>query len=623
MNKIVRIDDNVNFKVTAIIKDIPENSSLQFDYIIPYDYSLDGVKQNVNEWNNSSWNVYLQVAQGTNMKQLNKNITDLQKQHATNANTSSFFAFPMSKWRLYSDFKDGKNVGGMIKYVRLFSIIGVIILLIACVNFMNFSTARSEKRAREIGVRKTLGSSKQQLIQQFFFESTLLVVASFILSLCFVYTLLPSFNALTNKQLVLPVKTPFFWAMSLAIIAFTGFVAGSYPSLYLASFNPVKVLKGKFQAGKKTITARQVLIVSQFAISIMLITATIIIYQQIRYAKHLEMGYNPNNLIMIPATNSTQKNFTVIKQELIQTGDIKAVTRSSSPITQVWWKTPGPDWPGKPGNTNLMFSGMSAELDFTKTMGIKLLSGNDFTGTPIDSSRMLLNKAAVAIMGLKDPVGMQLSYNNKKYTVSGVIDNVVMESPYKPVDPMLVVNIPDYSNSIAIRLNDKVPPQRALSSIEKIFNKYNPAFPFEYQFVDKEFGKKFIAEELISKIINLFAFLAIFISCIGLAGLVSFTIEKRVREIGVRKVLGASVQQILALISGEFLKLVLMAFLIAVPVTWWYMHNWLQNYDYHINIRLWMFMSVGGFILLLTLVVVGLNAIKAAIANPVKSLRTE
>jgi len=623
VNKIVRMDDNVNFKVTSVVKDAPGSSSLQFDFIIPYNYSDEGVKRNMNEWTNSSWNVYLQTTPGTDIGLLNKNINTLIKQHSPENNTSTYFAFPMNKWHLYSDFKDGKNTGGMIEYVRLFSIIGIIILLIACVNFMNFSTARSEKRAKEVGIRKTLGSAKNQLILQFFLESMILVLIAFVFSLICVYILLPAFNTLTNKSLFFPVTQLSFWSAALAIVVFTGFVAGSYPSLYLSSFNPVKVLKGTFRAGKKTVMPRHVLVVAQFVISILLISATIIIYQQIQYVKSRDMGYNSDNLIMIPTTASTQKNFTIIKEELLKTGMISAVTRTSSPITEVWWKTPGPDWEGKPANSNMIFSGMSAEADFTKTMGIKLLAGKDFSGMPSDSSVMLLNKAAVEAMGLKNPIGMQMTYNQKTYTITGITSNVVMESPYKPVDPMMIINYPDYSNSIALRLNSNIQPQKALNYIETIFKKYNPASPFEYQFADQEFGKKFIAEELINRITNLFAGLAIFICCIGLAGLASFTIEKRIREIGIRKVLGASVQQVLTLISTEFLKLVLIAFVITVPATWWIMNNWLQNYTYHTDISIWLFISVGALVLLLTLIVVSLNTFRAAVANPVKSLRTE
>ncbi len=352
-------------------------------------------------------------------------------------------------------------------------------------------------------------------------------------------------------------------------------------------------MKGTRLAGKKSVVPRHVLVVAQFVISILLISATVIIYRQIQHVKDRDLGYNPDNLIMMPVTDATQKNYTIIKDELLKTGMVNAVTRTSSPITEIWWRNPGPDWEGKPENAHINFSGMSAEADFIKTMGIKLLAGKDFSGLPSDSSVMLLNKAAINAMGLKNPLGMKMSYNGKNYTVTGIMDNVVMESPYKPVDPMMAISYPGYANIISVRLNNHVQPQKALGSIETIFKKYNPAFPFEYQFADKEFGKKFITEELISRITNLFAALAIFLCCIGLAGLASFSIERRVREIGIRKVLGASVQQLLLLVSKEFLRLVLIAFVIATPLTWYLMHNWLDNYAYHVSINIWLFFVVG------------------------------
>ena len=624
INKKVTIDNDHNYKVSAIVKDPPGNSTLQFDYIIPFNYAAENVKRDMNEWLNSSWDVYLQMAPGADIATLNKNINTLKKQRSSDGDkVSTYFAFPMSKWHLYSDFKDGKNTGGMITYVKLFSIIGIIILLIACVNFMNFSTARSEQRAKEVGIRKTLGSQKKQLVFQFFSESLILVLIAFVLSLACVYLLLPSFNTLVNKQLALPFFTPFFWLMALGIVVFTGLVAGSYPALYLSSFNPVKVLKGNFSAGKQTIMPRHVLVVGQFAISILLISATLIIYQQIKFVKERDMGYNPNSLIMIPTTAATQKNYVALKQELLNTGMISGVSRTSSPITEIWWKTPGPEWIGKPAGMNIIFSGMSAEVDFTKTMGIKLMDGKDFSGTPSDSAAMMLNKAAVDAMGLTNPIGMQMKYGNRYFNIIGITSNIVMESPYKPVDPMMIFNNPNYSNIIAIRLKNANQLNKSLSSVETVFKKYNPAFPFEYQFADQEFGKKFIAEELINKISSLFAGLAIFICCIGLAGLASFTIEKRIREIGIRKVLGATVPEVLSLISKEFLKLVLIAFVIAVPLAWWAMNNWLQNYTYHVSINIWLFIVVGILVLLLTLIVVCLNTVRAAMANPVKSLRSE
>ena len=623
MNKIIRVDNEYDAKVTGVVADVPGNSSLQFDFINSFNYDNEYLKRNMSDWQNSSWDVYIQPNPGTNMSLLEKNITEVKYQHdPDDKKISTYFAFPMSKWRLYSDFKNGKNTGGMIEYVKLFTIVALIILLIACVNFMNLSTARSEKRAKEVGVRKTLGSGKRQLILQFFFESMILAFIALILSVGIVYLLLPSFNTLVGKHLSLDLTQPIFWLGAVAIILITGIVAGSYPALYLSSFNPVKVLKGTFLAGKGAAMPRRILVVAQFVISISLISATIIVYRQIQHIKNRDIGYDPNNLIMIGATPDTQKNFAVIKQELLNTGMISSATRTMSPITDIWWRSPGPDYNGKPANQSIIFSGESSDVDFAKTMGIKILQGKDFSGTPSDSTSMLLNKAAVEAMGLKNPLGMQMRYG-RTFTVIGITDNVIMGSPFEPVDPMMVFFDPYGANSVSIRLKNSVQPQKVLGSIETVFKKYNPAYPFEYQFVDEEFGKKFIAEELINKLTNIFAGLAIFICCIGLAGLASFTIEKRIREIGIRKVLGATVQQLLVLISKEFLKLVLIAFVIAVPLTWWFMNNRLDKYTYRVNISIWLFGIVGAIVLLLTLIVVSLNTIRAAIANPVKSLRTE
>ncbi len=623
LNKVVKIDNDHNAKVTAIVEDVPGNSTLQFDYIMPFNYSDEGIKRSMTEWRSSSWLVFVQSVPGANLALLEKKINDIKTQHdPSDKKISTYFTFPMSKWRLYSDFKDGKNTGGMIEYVRMFTIIAIIILLIACVNFMNLSTARSEKRAKEVGIRKTLGSGRKQLVLQFFLESIILAFISFVFSILAVYLLLPSFNSLVDKKLSVNFSEPVFWWGAFAIVLLTGVIAGSYPALYLSSFNPVKIVKGIFVGGKKAILPRHILIVTQFVISILLISATIIVYQQIQLIKNRDTGYDPDNLIAVPGSRDIQKNFTVIKQELLQTGLVNSVTRLMSPITEVWWKSPAPDWPGKPANMNIIFSGLTADKDFAKTLGIKMIQGKDFSGTPIDSSSMLLNKAAVEAMGLKNPVGMKMQYG-RDFTVIGVTDNVTMESPFKPVDPMMIFYDPGNSSSINIRLNKNVLPQTAIQSIGAIFKKYNPAYPFEYQFVDQEFSKKFLTEDLIGKITRIFAGLAIFICCLGLAGLASFTIEKRIREIGIRKVLGATIQQLLMLISKEFLRLVLIAFLIAVPLAWWLMNNWLEKYAFHITISMWMFGIIGVVILLLTLAVVSVNTMGAAIRNPVKSLRTE
>lgn len=621
MGKILRVDNDYSAKVTAVIADPPDNSTFKFDFIRLFEYS--SMARQMAEWRNSSWNVFIETTPGANMAQVTKSINEVEQAHNPGDKVSSYFTFPMNRWRLYSDFKDGKNSGGMIEYVRLFSVVALIILLIACINFMNLSTARSEKRAKEVGIRKTLGSGKGQLMWQFMFESIILTFIAFVFSFLLVWLLLPTFNGMVDKQLAIDPKDPVFWTGVSAIILFTGIIAGSYPAFYLSSFNPVRVLKGTFLPGRKAILPRRVLVVTQFVISILLISATIVVYKQLQYVKNRDLGYNPSNLIMFPQSGDLAKNYAALKQDLVNTGMIDGVTRTLSPITDIWWRSPSPDWVGKPADVSIIFSGQSSDVDFSKTMGVKLLEGHDFTGTPADSGTMLLNKAAIDAMHLTNPLGQVLRYGPRKYTVIGVTENIVMESPYMPVDPLMTYYEPGNTTTITLRLSQGVMPQKALAAIEPLFKRYDPSYIFSYSFVDQEFGKKFITEELISKITDIFAGLAIFICCIGLAGLASFTIEKRIREIGIRKVLGATVGQLLALISREFLKLVGLAFVIAVPLTWWFMNSWLEKYTFRIRISGWLFLIVGGLILLLTLVVVSLNTMRAALRNPVKSLRTE
>jgi ABC-type antimicrobial peptide transport system permease subunit len=620
LNKVLRMDNDVNMKVTAVVADPPDHSTFKFDFVRLFNYSL--MQRDLSEWQNSSWNVFVLASPGSSAAQVEKAANEVMQAHNPER-ISTYFAFPMRRWRLYSDFADGKNTGGMIEYVRLFKGIAIIILLIACINFMNLSTARSEKRAKEVGIRKTLGSDRRQLQWQFILESIILTCIAFVFSVLLVLLLLPAFNTMVNKTLTINPGDPVFWAGIAGIILFTGVVAGSYPAFYLSSFNPVKVLKGSFLAGRKAVLPRRVLVTAQFVISILLISATIIVYRQLQYVKNRDLGYNPNNLIMLPQTGDLGRNYEALKNDLLNTGLVASVTRTLSPVTDVWWKSASPDWEGKPAGSSIIFSGQTVDKDYTQTFGVRIIEGRDFSGTPADSANMLLNKAAVEVMHLVNPVGRLLRYGSRQYTVIGVTENVVMESPYKPVDPLMVYYRPKSTGIITIRLNKGAAPQKAIAAMETLVKKHSPSSVFDYSFVDREFGKKFLTEELISKITDIFAGLAIFICCLGLAGLASFTIEKRVREIGIRKVLGASVTQLLLLISKEFLRLVGLAFVIAVPVTWWAMHNWLEKYTFRIAVEPWIFLLVGGIILLLTLAVVALNTMSAALRNPVKSLRTE
>jgi ABC-type antimicrobial peptide transport system permease subunit len=624
MGKIVKTDNADNRKVTGIIRDVPANSTLRFDCIIPFNYSDGFIKESGADWVNSFTETYVELAPGTDAKQLQKKISAMMATHAPQVK-ADFLLYPMSDWRLYSDFKNGKNTGGMIEYVRLFSIIALIILLIACVNFMNLYTARSEKRAREVGIRKTLGSERSQLLWQFYSEAVIFSLMAFVFSVILVMLVLPSFNQMIGKELHLQLTDPVFLASAFVLVLFTGFVSGSYPALYLSSFSPVKVLKGTFLPGKKAALPRRMLVVLQFIISIFLISATILVYQQIQHVKNRQLGYDPNNLISIPSSPEANRNAEVIRNEMMQSNLVASVTRTSSPITEIWNYTPAPDYEGKPGNGNMIMTAMRTDADFTKTLGAKIIEGRDFDGSPSDSSSMLLNQAAVEMMQLKDPIGKQMRYGpaRRNYNVVGVTDNLVMSSPYAPVMPMMVLFEKNYANFFLVRLKKGVEPREALARIGTIFKKYNPDFPFEYKFTDEQFNKKFLAEDLIGRLTNLFAGLAIFICCLGLSGLTSFTIERRLKEIGIRKILGASVKQLVLMISKEFLLLVFLAFLISVPIAWYLLHNWLQHYEYRVGMSIWLFIASGAGVLLLTLITVCLNSVKAAVTNPVRNLRSE
>jgi putative ABC transport system permease protein len=621
MNKVLKVDNDRTYKVTGVVADAPDNSTFKFDFVRLFDYA--NMQRELAEWRNSSWNVFVQVTPGSSPAQLEKAANEIMQAHNPGDKVSTYFAWPMRQWRLYSDFKDGKNVGGMIEYVRLFTVVAVIILLIACVNFMNLSTARSEQRAKEVGIRKTLGSDKRSLRRQFLFESIILTVVAFVFAGLLVLLLLPAYNTLVGKHMVIDATDPVFWTGVAVLILFTGLVAGSYPAFYLSSFNPVKVLKGTVLTGRKGVLPRRILVVGQFVISILLISATVIVYRQLQYVKSRDLGYNPNNLIMLPEEDGLRTNYDAFKQELIRTGMIASVTRTLSPATDIWWRSPAPDWDGKPAGTEIIFCGQAADKDYAKTLGVKMLEGQDFSGTPADSGTMLLNKAAVDAMHLVNPIGRVLRNGTAKHTVIGVTDNMVMGSPYQPVDPLMIYYGPSNTATISLRVAPGVQPRQALAAIESLVRRFSPSTMFEYHFADQEFGKKFLTETLISQITNIFAGLAIFICCLGLAGLASFTIEKRIKEIGIRKVLGANVAQLLMMISTEFLRLVGVAFVIAVPLTWWAMSNWLQKYTFRTTISPLIFLAVGGLILLLTLMVVSLNTMKAALRSPVRSLRSE
>jgi putative ABC transport system permease protein len=633
IGKVLKLDNETNLKVTAIVPQQPKNSSFTFDYLIPFQLQesiYTWIKQyHKTNWGNNSWQAFVQLNNNATEKSTDAKIKNVVISHFTDENTlkhiiPEVFIHPMAKWRLYADFENGKNTGGFIKYVKMFGILGLIVLLIACINFMNLSTARSEKRAKEVGVRKAVGSGRKQLISQFLSESMLISALAFVLALGIVLITLPYFNKLTDKQMSLQIANPLFWIIMIAFTIITGLLAGSYPAFYLSSFNPVRVLKGNLKAGKSSSLPRKILVVLQFASSVMLMIGMIVVNKQIQFGKNQPIGFNNKGLISVYWSGDIGKHFDVIKQELLNTGAVASVCQSNSPPSDIYSNNNGWEWKGSmPVEKSTLFSTITTTYDYTKTLGIKMLEGRDFSKDFADSNGVVLNQAAVKRMRLQNPVGQQLKWNDKPMVVLGVIPDIQMESPYRPISPLTVVFNKDWVGCVDIRLNPKMSASKAIAAIKPIFDRYNPAFPFEYKFADEEYAKKFNYEELVGNLATIIAILAVFISCLGLFGLASFTAEQRVKEIGVRKVLGASVLNLWQLLSIDFVILVLISCVIAIPLSWYYMNEWLESYKIKTTISIGIFVLVVAVAMAITLITVSFQAIKAALANPVKSLRTE
>ena len=610
--------------VKAIIKDVPPNSTLQFDGIVPFNPSSPQIVKAEEDWVNCNNRVFIKTGEGINVAALESKVMQLIRDRTGSKNPTTeggVVLQPMRMWRLYSDFEDGKNVGGRIEYVKLFTLIALIILLIACFNFMNLSTARSEKRAKEVGIRKTLGSARGQLLWQFIGESILLSILAFLFAFLLVLGVLPIFSQLLDAPIRIPYEQPSIWILAMTMVLLTGLFAGSYPAFYLSGFHALKVLKGTFLPGRKALMPRKILVTIQFAISIILISATLIIYQQLKHVQHRDLGYDQDNLLMVRSSKDTDKSFNALKNDLLQTGLVQSVNRTSSPVTELWGFTSGVKWSGAPENNNLVIGFLFTDDGFAKTLNTKIVEGREFRKH--DTTAIMFNKEAIRLMGLKDPVGKEITWAGDKRTIVGVVDNIVITSPYEPPSPLMINYSDKWSTQINIRLEQKANVQSALAAIEMIYKNYSIEYPFEFQFIDEVFNQKFINEQLLGKLSVLFAALAIFICCLGLFGLVASSIERRTKEIGIRKVLGASLQSLLILIAKDFLWLVGISFVIAIPITWWAKSGWLQNYAYRTEIHLYQFAIVGLATLTIALITISLNASKAALSNPANTLRTE
>ncbi|MEP7376972.1 MAG: ABC transporter permease [Chitinophagaceae bacterium] len=631
MGEIMKIDNNLDVKVTGVYEDLPANSSFaDVNFIAPWELyaTSQGFKNNADPWRCNCYLGYVQLADNADIDRVSAKIKDIKLSKVDKSELTQHpqvFLHPMSKWHLYSEFKNGVIAGGRIQYVWLFGIIGLFVLLLACINFMNLSTARSEKRAKEVGIRKSVGSLRFQLIFQFFSESLLVAVFAFVLSLLLVQLILPFFNDVAGKKMFILWASPLFWLLGIGFSIITGLIAGSYPALYLSSFNPVKVLKGTFRAGRFAAIPRKVLVVVQFTVSVILIIGTIIVFRQIQFAKDRPIGYSRDGLVTLPmATTDIHSHFDVVKNELINSAVIASMAEAGSPTTAVWSTNAGFDWKGKDPNQAVEFPNIDVSYDYGKTVGWQFKEGRDFSREFIsDTTSFILNESAAKFIGIKNPVGEILKWDGVPFKIIGVIKDMVVESPYSPVRPTLF-HLSVYPGNVVIaKINAAASANESLKKIEAVFKKYNPAQPFDYQFVDEEYAKKFGNEHRIGKLASFFAILAIFISCLGLFGMASFVAEQRTKEIGVRKVLGASVFNLWGLLSKDFVWLVLLSCVLAAPVAYYFLHEWLMKYEYRTEISWWIFAAAGTGALVITLLTVSFQSVKAALANPTKSLRTE
>jgi len=631
MAKIVRIDNKYSLKVTGIMADVPKNSTLQFNFLMPFSFNeatQDWMKKARTTYYNNSFQIFVQLKPGVNYTALAPKIRNIVYNGGPKMRPVKpvVLLHPLEDWHLYSEFKNGKESGGFIDYVRMFSIIGILVLLIACINFMNLSTARSEKRAREVGVRKAIGSQRHDLIFQFLTESILITFIAFLLSIVFVQLVLPSFNALTGDEIGIPYGSPVFWFIMATYVLATGLLAGSRPAFYLSSFNPVKVLKGTIQVGKAAALPRKILVVLQFSCSIALIISTVIVYQQIQYAKDRPTGYSADRLVTTDMSDDLNNHYDALRNDLLGTGLVESVAKASSPVTGIYWHTGIDKWPGQePGELGINVGGISITDSYFKTVGMKLSEGRDFSSEwSADTSNIIINEAAVRRMGLEEPLNQLVTFDGitGQARIIGVVKDALLESPFTPVEPTVFVHGRG-GNFIMYRLAKGVNTHDAIEKIGKIFDKFNPAYPFSSRFVDDEYNQKFNLEVLVGKLAAVFAGLAIFISCLGLFGLAAYVAEQRTKEIGVRKVLGASIAQVWLLLSKDFILLVMISCVIASPIALYFLNGWLLKYDYRISVGPGVFVLSAVAAIAITLITISFQAIKAALMNPVKSLRSE
>ena len=619
MGQTILFNNQDLMKITGIIDDLPSNTHFYFDVLLPMAF------RTIKGWNNESWGTnsvgtYVELHPDARLDMVNESIRDITNMHTDDAAATELFLYPLNKRHLYSKFENGVAVGGLIDSLRMFGAIAGLILLIASINFMNLSTARSRKRAKEVGVRKVIGSKRRSLVKMFLGESMIVSFIAGIIALVVALLVLPLFNMLIGKQISLNLTDIKFWLAGISFVLFTGLLAGSYPAFFLSSFRPMKVLKGVFGNKQSSVSSRKILVVVQFTAASVLIASTLLIHRQIQHAQNRDYGYNRDQLIYTTLINDS---YELIKQDLLNSGTAISVTKTSAPMTEAWANTSNVVWRGKVTDEKLWYDLYYADAGWTKTMGATIIDGRDIDihTYPTDSTALLLNETAMKIMNLEHPVGEVVKIMEKDWHVVGVFKDFILSSPYDPVKPMLLGGAGGWFEMMHIRLNGANRMADNLAKTESIFKSYHPVFPFEYKFLDEEYARKFQNEQRTGSLVTWFAGLTVFISCLGLFALVTFMAESRRKEIGIRKILGASVSDVMLLLTKEFLILVLISIAIALPVAWWIMEKWLSNYAYRTNITWWLFVMVGFMSLFIALLTVCFQAMKAATANPAQSIK--
>jgi putative ABC transport system permease protein len=623
VGKTFQYENRRPFTVGGVYADQPMNSSLHdFDFFISMANEETNWLRNINSFEDHDCRIYARLAGNITTDQATARIKNICTPYVNFA-YENYKVLPFQS--LYLHFDDSNATGGgRMVYVRMLGIIGVFILLLACINFMNLATARSEKRAKEVGIRKTVGSLRGHLIAQFLGESILLALLSFVVAVALAALTLPWFNQLAGKTMNFPWTNPLFWSLSLICTLLTGLLAGSYPAFYLSSFRPVKVLKGTFNAGKGASSPRKVLVVAQFSISLALIIGTIVVFRQIKFAKDRPLGYDQAGLITVPDnTRELDTHYEALRESLLKTGKVANIANSSTTLN-AFYRNNQLEWEGMSELAkNQTFRDVNVNADFGPTVGWTVVKGRDFSRAHLtDSSAAIVNETGARLLGFKDPIGKSIKHWGSSFTIIGVTKDIISNSPYFPVQPAIFLG--DGGHGVfTIRIKAGTPVRTALAAIEPVFKHFNPASPFIYSFIDEEYQKKFTTESRIGNLATVFSGLAILISCLGLFGLASFVAEQRTKEIGVRKVLGARVTGLWAMLSADFIKLVALSMLIAIPVSYYCMDQWLQNYALHTSLSVWIFVIAGGGLLLVTLATVSFQAVRAASMNPIKSLRTE